>query len=156
MPRPPAQQWSRRPRQPKTISSKRQKLLALQASGKLKSGRPRRQSHSKGSMATSCKIWRHESSKRTAEVKPTFSLPARPLCTPVHLSSGALWALLTTFCWGRHLHPFPSSFCQGLPLWKNSLLQLLLTHWHQSSPLGPKDDTPPQTLWRECLWVEPL
>ena len=156
MPRPPAQQWSKRPRQPKTISSKRQKPPALWASGKSKSRRPPRQSHSEGSMATSCEIWRCQSSKRKAEVKLTYSLPSRPLCTPAPQSSGVIWPLLTTFYWGRLLHPFASSNHQGFPQWKNSQLQLFLPYQCPSSSLGPKDNTPPQILWRACLWVELL
>ena len=124
----PAQWQSERPRQPKTISSKRPKLLALQPSGMLRSGGPPRQSHSKGNMATSCRILKCKSSKRRAEVKLTSSLPARPLCVPAHWSSGALWPLLTTFYWGRQLHHFPSSYHQGLPQWKNSPLQPFLPH----------------------------
>ena len=156
MPRPPAWQWSKRPRQPETISSKRPKPPALQPSGMSKSGGPLRQSHSKGSMAASCKIWRHKSTKRRAEVKPASSPPARLLCTPVCQSSGALWPLLITFCWSRHLHLFSLSYHQWLPQWKNSLLQLVLPHQCPNGPLGPKDSTPPQILWRACLWVEPL
>ena len=112
--------------------------------------------HSKGNMATSCKTWSHKSSERRAEAKLTSSPPARPLCTPAHWSSRALWLLLTTSYWGRHLHHLPFSYCRGLPQWKNSLLQLLLPHQCPSSLLGPKDGTLPQIPWRACLWVEPL
>ena len=131
-------------------------LLALQPSEMLRSRGPPRQSHSKGNMATSCRIWRCKSSERRAEVKPTSSLPARLLCMPAHWSSRALWLLPTTSYWGRHLHHLHSSYCRGLPQWKNSLLQLFLPHQCPSSLLGPKDGTLPQILWRACLWVEPL
>ena len=67
-------------------------------------------------------------------------------------------ALATSYIsyWHRHLHHLHSSYCKGLPQWKSSLLQLLLPHQCPSSLLGPKDGTLPQTLWRACLWVEPL
>ena len=117
---------------------------------------PPRLRHSKGNMATSCGIWRCKSSKRRAEAKLTSSPPARPLYTPAHQSSRALWLLPTTPYWGRHLHHLHSSYHRGLPQWKNSPLQLLLPHQCPSSLLGPKDGTLPQILWRACPWVEPL
>ena len=116
MPRPPVQQWSNKPRQPETVSSKRPKLLALQPSEMLRPRGPPRQSHSKGNMATSCRIWRHKSSNRRAKVKLTSSLPARPICMPAHWSSRALWLPPTTFYWGRHLHhlcPIAEDFPSG-------------------------------------------
>ena len=103
--------------------------------------RPRgspRQSHSKGNMATSYRIWRCKSSKRRAEVKLTPYPPPRPLCTPAQQNSRALWQLPTTFYWDRHLHHLYLSYCRGLPQWKNNLLQPLLPHQCPSSLLGPK------------------
>ena len=72
---------------------------------------PPRPSHSKGNMATSCRIWRCKSSERRAEVKLTSSPPARLLCMPAYQSSRVLWLLPTTFYWGRHLHHLHSSYC---------------------------------------------
>ena len=45
--------------------------------------------------------------------------------------------------------------------WRTSPVEELPTpaappHKHPSSPLGPKDGTLHQILWRACLWVEPL
>ena len=156
MPRLPAHQQSRKPRQPKTVSSERLKLFVLQPSGMSRVRGPPRPKHCKRNMATSCKIWRCKSSERRAEAKPTSSPPARPLCTPAHQSSRALWLLPTTSYWGRNLHHLPSSYHRGLPQWKNSLLQPLLPHQCPSSLLGPKDGNLPQILWRTCLWAEPL
>ena len=85
-----------------------------------------------------------------------FLSTCQAVCMPAHWSSRVLWPLLTTFYLGRHLHHLPSSYCQGLPQWKNSRLQLFLSHQCLSSFLGQKDDTLPQILWRACLWVEPL
>ena len=116
---------------------------------------PPRPSHSRGNMATSCRTWRSKSSERRAEAKLTSSLPARPPYMSAHWSSRALWLLLTTFYWGRHLHHPHSSYCRGLPQWKNSPLWPFLPHQCPTSLLGPKDDTPPQILWRACLCVEP-
>ena len=156
MPRLPAQWWSSKPRQPKPISPGRLKLLALQPSEMSRPRESPRLSHSRGNMATSCGTQRSKSSKRRAEVKPTSSPPARPPCTPTHQSSRALWLLPTTFYWGRHLHHLHSSYCRSLPQWNNSPLQPFLPHQCPSSLLGPKDDTPPQIPWGECLWVEPI
>ena len=121
----------------------------------LRLGGPPRLSYSKGNMATSCRTWRHKPSKRRAEVKPTSSLPARPLCMLAQQSSRAHWWLPTTFYWGRHLHLTHLSYCKGPPQWRNSLLQLFLPQQCQSSLLGPTDYTLPQILWRACLWAEP-
>ena len=107
MPRPPAQQWSRKPRQPKAISSERPKLLDPQASELL---RPR---HSKQNITTLCRTWRCKLSKRRVEAKPTSSPPARLLCTPVHQSSRVLWLLPTTSYLDRHLHHLHSFYCRG-------------------------------------------
>ena len=49
----------------------------------------------------------------------------------------------------------PFILLQRASQWGNSLLQLLLPHQCPSSLLGPKDDMPPQILWRACPWVEP-
>ena len=154
--RPPAQWWSRKPRQPKTRSSVRLKLLAPQPSGMSRPGEPPRLSHSRRNMAMSCRTCRSKSSERRVEVKPTSSLPARLPCAPVHQRSRVLWLLPTTFYWGRPLHHPHSSCCKGLPQWKNSPLHPLLPHQCQSSLLGPKDGTLPQILWRVYLWAEPL
>ena len=151
MPRSPVQQWSRKPRQPKPVSSKRLKLLALQPSEMSRPREPPRLSHSRGNMAMSCRTWRSKSSKRRAEVNQTSSLPTRLPYMSAHWSSRALWLLPTTFYWGRHLHHPHSSYCRGLPQWKNSLLQPFLPHQCPSLLLGPKDDTPPQIPWRACL-----
>ena len=150
----PAQQQSKKSRQPETISSKRPKLFVLQPSEMSRPGGPPRLSHSKGNMATSYRIWR--SSKRRAEVKLTFSPPPRLLCTPAHQSSRVLWLLPTTFYWGIHLHHLHSSYCKGHPQWRNSPLQLLLPHQCPSSLLDPNDSTLPQILWKAHLWAEPL
>ena len=155
MPGLPDWQWLKKPRQPKTASSERLKLLALQPSEMSRPWMPLRQSHSKGNMATSCMIRRCKSSNRRAEVKLTSSPPARLLCTPAHRSSKVLWLPPTTFYWGRHLHHLHSSYCRGLPQCKISPLQLLLPYQFPSSLIDPKDDTPPQIPWRACLWAEP-
>ena len=154
--RPPAQWKSRKPRQPKLVSSERPKLLVLQPSEMLRPGGPLRLRHSKGNMAMLCGTWRNKSSERRAEVMLTSSLPARSLYMPAHLSSKVLWLLPTIFYWHKHLHHLQSSCCRGLPLWKNSPLQPFLPHQHPSSPLGPKGGTLHQILWRVCLWVKPL
>ena len=135
--KPPSQWQSKKPRCPKTVSSERSKLLTLQPSEMSRPGGPPGQSHSKGNMATLCGIWRCKSSERRAEVKLTSSLPARPLCTPAHQSSRVFCLCATTFYWGRHLHHLHSSYCRGLPQWKNSLLLLFLPHQCPSS-LRPK------------------
>ena len=72
MPRLSAKQWSRKPRQPKTISSMRLKLLAPKPSEMSRPGGPPRLRHSIGNMVTSCQIWRGKSSKRRAEAKAKF------------------------------------------------------------------------------------
>ena len=154
--RPPAQWQLRKPRQPKVISSERPKLPVPKPSERLRPRVPLRLSHSKGNMATSCGTWRNKSSKRRAEVELTSSLPARPPCTPAHQSLKVLWLLPTTSYWGKHLCHLHLSCCRGLPLWKNSLLPLLLPHQCPSSLLGLKDSTLHQILWRVHLWVEPL
>ena len=83
MPRLPVQQQSRKPRQPKTVSSERLKLLALQPSEMLRPEEPPRLSHSRGNMAMSCGTWRSKSSKRRAEAKLTSSLlPGHPIHQP--------------------------------------------------------------------------
>ena len=88
MPRLPAQQQSRKPRQPKAISSERLKLLAPQPSEISRPEGSPRLKHSKENMATSCGIWRCKSSERRVEAKLTFSLPARPLyISPPELKS---------------------------------------------------------------------
>ena len=96
-----------------------------------------------------------KSSKRRAEVKPTSSLPAKPLCAPAQQSSKACWWLPTMFYWGRHLCLTHLPYHKGPPQWRNSLLQQLLLHQCPSSLPGPKDGILPQILWRACLWVEP-
>ena len=154
--RPPAQQQSKKPRQPKPISSKRPKLLALQPSDMSRTRGTLRLSPSKGNMATSCGTWRSKSFERRAEVEQTSSLPVRPPCMPAHWSSRVFWLLPTTFYWGRHFHLLHSSCCRGLPQCKNSLLQPFLPQQCPSSLLGPEDGTLHQILWRICLWVEPL
>ena len=107
MPRLPAQWQSKKPGQPETISSERPKLLPLQPSEMSRSSGPLRHSHSKGNMATSCRIWKCKSSERRAEIKLASSLPARQLCTPAHRSSRAIWLLPITFYWGTYLHSSP-------------------------------------------------
>ena len=156
MPRPPAQWQSRKPRQPKAISSKRLKLLPPQPSRISRPKVPPRLRHSKENMAISCRTWRCKSSESRAEGKPISSPPARPVCTTVHQSSGALWLLPTTSYWDRHLHHLHSFYRGWPPQWKNSPFWLLLLHQCPSSLLGPKDGTHSQILWRACLWVEPL
>ena len=156
MPSMPAQWWSGKLRQPEAVSSKRLKLLAPLPSEMSRSEGPPRLRHSKENIATSCGIWRHKSSERGVEAKLTSSLPARLVCTWVHQSSRTLLLLPTTFCWDTQLHHLHSSYCEGLPQWKNSQLPPLIPHQCPSSLLGPKDDTLCQTLWRVCLRVEPL
>ena len=146
MPRPPAQQWSRKPRQPEAISSEKPRLLTPQPSGILRPEGPPRLRHSKENMATSCGTWRCKSSERRAEAKLASSPPSRPLCTPVLQSSGALWLLPTTSYQVRHLHHLHSCYCGGLPQWKNSPFWLLISYQCPSSLLGPKDGTLPQIL----------
>ena len=69
MPRLPAQQWSRKPRQPKAVWSKRLKLLAPQSSELSWSKGPPRLRHSKENMATLCQnlelqvIWQESRSQ---------------------------------------------------------------------------------------------
>ena len=116
---------------------------------------PPRPSYSKGNMAKSCGSWRHKSFKRRAEVKPTSSPPARPLCTPVLWSSRACWWIPTMFYWGRHLNLTHLPYHKGPLQWSNSLPQLLLPHQCPSSLLSPKDVTLPQILWTAFLWKEP-
>ena len=152
----PVQQWSRKPRQPKAISSERLKLLAPQPSEILRPKGPPRLRHSKENMTTSCRIWRHKSSNRSVEAKLTSSPPARLLSTPVHQSSRVPWPLPTTSYWDRHLYHLHLFYHRGLPQCRNNPFQSFLPCQCPSSLLGPKDGTLPQILWRACLWVEPL
>ena len=81
--------------------------------------------HSKGNMVTSCRTWRNKVSKRRAEVESTSSPPVSLSCTTAHWSLKVPWLLPTTSYWGKHLCWLHSPCCRGLPLWKNSPLQLL-------------------------------
>ena len=62
-------------------------------------------------------LWRCKSFERRVEAKLTSSLPARPLCTPVHQSSGVLWLLPTTsYCTDTSIspiHPITKDFPNG-------------------------------------------
>ena len=116
---------------------------------------PLRANHSTGNMAKPSRTWRHKSSERKAEAKLTSSPPAKLPYMPAQQSSKACWWLLITFCWGRHPHPTHSPYHKGPPQQNNSLPQQLLLCQHPCSPLGPKDDILPQTLWTACLWADP-
>ena len=100
------------------------------------------------------KVMQEESSTRKADATLTSSLPARPPYMPAQLSSKVCWWLPTKFCWGRHLCLTHSPCHKGPPQWRNSLLQQLLLCQCPTSPLGPKGNILPQTLWKACLWVE--
>ena len=105
-------------------------------------------------MATSCGTWRNTPLERSAEVRPTSSLPVRSPCTPAQSSLKVLWLLPTISYWGKHLHHLHLPCHRGLPPWKNSPHLLVLPHqpmpkqsprpkrWHpspdpmESMPLG--------------------
>ena len=94
--------------------------------------------------------------ERRAEVVMTSSPPVRSSCTTVHHSLRELWLPHITSYWGKHLHCL-HLFCHRRFLtWKNSQTQLLPPHQCLNNLLGPKGDTLCQSLWRACLWVEPL
>ena len=69
------------------------------------------------------------------------SPPVRLPCATVHSHLGEHWLPHTIFYWDKHLHPLTSFCLQGLPLWKNSHLLLLLPHQCPNS--------------LQCPWVEP-
>ena len=85
-------------------------------------------------MATSCRTWRNKLLERRAEAELTSSLPVRSSCTTAHQSLKVPWLLHITSYRGKHLC-HPCSPChRGLPLWKNSPLQLPPTPVLKQSP----------------------